>query len=151
MTKPTKWLLRPAKTQISLAIRYPLSAQRRLIRLGWSESSLGAQSICWFCHEVAQIYCSGTLCDSLVSKWSPFQNVFTTIQIRSTKETESCDGKIRLCGREQTDCKGTQPLPLGSLLTFKHVICPIPFRLKHVLCPIPCRLKLNVNWIPGTS
>ena len=31
---------------------YPLSAQRRLIRLGrcpgWSESSLGAHSICWF-------------------------------------------------------------------------------------------------------
>ena len=33
---------------------YPLSAQRRLIRLGrcpgWSESLLGAQSLCWFCH-----------------------------------------------------------------------------------------------------
>ena len=64
----------PAKTQISLGIRpvwsvffvrmkkawvlsYPSSAQRRLIRLsrcpGWSESSLGAQSFCWFCHEVA--------------------------------------------------------------------------------------------------
>ena len=66
----------PAKTQISLAIRpvwsvftvcmkkvwvlsYPLSAQRRLIRLGgcpgWSESSLGTQSCCWFCHEVAHL------------------------------------------------------------------------------------------------
>ena len=36
-------------------LNYPLSAQRRLIRLGrclgWSESSLGAQSLCWFCHE----------------------------------------------------------------------------------------------------
>ena len=35
-------------------LSYPLSAQRRLIRLGgcpgWSESSLGAQSLCWFCH-----------------------------------------------------------------------------------------------------
>ena len=33
-------------------LSYPLSAQRRLIRLsgcpGWSESSLGAQSLCWF-------------------------------------------------------------------------------------------------------
>ena len=33
---------------------YPLSAQRRLIRLGrwpcWSESSLGTQSFCWFWH-----------------------------------------------------------------------------------------------------
>ena len=59
-TKPTKWPVRPAMTQISLGIRpvfavrmkkalvlsYPLSTQRRLIRLGrctgWSESSLGA-------------------------------------------------------------------------------------------------------------
>ena len=33
--------------------------QKTLIRLGecpgWSESSLGAQSFCWFCHEVAHI------------------------------------------------------------------------------------------------
>ena len=40
-------------------LSYPLSAQRRLIRLGgcpgWSESLLGAQSFCWFCHEMAQI------------------------------------------------------------------------------------------------
>ena len=80
MTKPTKWHVRPAKTQISLGIRpvftvrmkkawvlsYPLSAQRRLIRLGrcpgWSSSSLGAEVIllvlswggfrdlsCWTC------------------------------------------------------------------------------------------------------
>ena len=63
MTKPTKCHMRPAKTQISPGIRpvwsvfavcmktagvlsYPLSPQRRLIRLGgclgWSESSLGA-------------------------------------------------------------------------------------------------------------
>ena len=69
MTKPTKWPLRPAKTQISLGIHQVWSEsslcarwvaklsscrQRRLIRLdgypGWSESSLGAQSFCWFCH-----------------------------------------------------------------------------------------------------
>ena len=41
-------------------LRYPLSTQRRLIRLGrcpgWSESSLGAQSLCWFCHEAAQMF-----------------------------------------------------------------------------------------------
>ena len=24
---------------------------------GWSECSLGAQPFCWFCHEVAQLYC----------------------------------------------------------------------------------------------
>ena len=74
--KTNKVSERPAKTQISLGIRpvwsesslsvwkawvlsYPLSIQRRLIRLGrcpgWSESSLGAQSLCWFCHVVAQM------------------------------------------------------------------------------------------------
>ena len=39
-------------------LSYPLSVQRRLIRLGGcpglSESSLGAQSFCWFCHEAAR-------------------------------------------------------------------------------------------------
>ena len=44
VTKPTKWHVHPAKTQISLGIRP-----------GWSESSLGAQSLCWFCHEAAHI------------------------------------------------------------------------------------------------
>ena len=40
-------------------LTYPMNAQRRLIRLGrcrgWSESSLGAQSSCWFCCEAAHI------------------------------------------------------------------------------------------------
>ena len=62
ITKPTKWHVRPATTQISLGIRvfavrmkkawvlsYPQGAQRRLIRLGgcpgWSESSLDAYVI----------------------------------------------------------------------------------------------------------
>ena len=73
----TKMSVRPAKTQISLGTRpvwsvfavrmkkpwilsYPLNAQRRLIKLsgcpGWSESSLGAHSFCWFCHIVADIF-----------------------------------------------------------------------------------------------
>ena len=38
-------------------LSYPLSTQRRLIRLGGcpdrSESSRGARSFCWFCHEAA--------------------------------------------------------------------------------------------------
>ena len=53
MTKPTKWHVRPAKTQISLGIRPVLDFFKRtaktLIRLGgcpgWSESSLGAHAI----------------------------------------------------------------------------------------------------------
>ena len=82
MTKPTKWHVRQAKTQISLGIRpvwsvfavrmkkhrvlsYPLSAQRRLIRLGgcqgWSESLLGAHSFSWFCHEAVHVFSFQTL------------------------------------------------------------------------------------------
>ena len=40
-------------------LSYLLSGQRRLIRLGrypgWSESSLGAEPLCWFCHEMAHM------------------------------------------------------------------------------------------------
>ena len=65
MLKPTKWPVQPAKTEYPgwsvftvrmkkcWVLSYPLSAQRRLIRLGgcpgWSESLLAAQSFCWFC------------------------------------------------------------------------------------------------------
>ena len=39
-------------------LRYPLSSRKTLIRLGgcpsWSESSLGADTFCWFCSVVAQ-------------------------------------------------------------------------------------------------
>ena len=71
--KTNKMCVHPAKTQISLGIRQSLlSAWRNLgsltthwvhselIRLGgwpgWSESSLGAHSFCWFCHVVAQFW-----------------------------------------------------------------------------------------------
>ena len=78
MTKPTKWHVRPAKTQIEpghppsliriFAVRmkkawvlsYPLRAQRRLwsdwpdaqadLSLRWAH-----MPFCWFCHEAAQI------------------------------------------------------------------------------------------------
>ena len=67
VTKPTKWPLHPAKTQISLGIR-PVWSESSLCTLwvakdltilhakfipGWSESSLGAQSFCWFCRAAA--------------------------------------------------------------------------------------------------
>ena len=73
MTKPTKWHMHPAKTQISLGIRPVwseslLSAWRKVGSLaihwvhskdsgcpGWSEFSLGTQSFCWFCHEAAHL------------------------------------------------------------------------------------------------
>ena len=77
MTKPTKWSVRPVKTQISLGIppslirvstvrlkqnwvlSYPLSAQRRLWS-DWSDAQAdlslrwAQKSFCWFCHAVAQ-------------------------------------------------------------------------------------------------
>ena len=81
--KTSKWHMRPEKTQISLGIRpvwsvfavrmkkawtlsYPLSAQQRLWShwahsKGWSESLLGAQSFCWFCHEAAHLSYRRTL------------------------------------------------------------------------------------------
>ena len=75
--KTNKWLVRQAKTQISLGIR-PVWTEtsppawgklgsfathwakaKTLIRLGgcpgWSESSLAHMSFCWFCHAAAQI------------------------------------------------------------------------------------------------
>ena len=78
--KPTKWLCAQRRLRSaylpSLArvftvhmkkawvLSYPLSAQRRLWSdwadalggcPGWSESSLGAHSFCWFCHVMAHI------------------------------------------------------------------------------------------------
>ena len=76
MTKPTKWHVRPAKTQISLGICPDQSDQS--LRWVWSESLLSAwrklwslathwahskdwsdcmahMPFCWFCHEVAQV------------------------------------------------------------------------------------------------
>ena len=75
MTKPTKWPVRPAKTQISLGIcpvwsvfavrmkkywdlSYPLIAEQWLRsdppRLTWAFA--GRTSFCWFCHAAAQIW-----------------------------------------------------------------------------------------------
>ena len=49
-------------------LSYPMSAQWRLIRLGgcpgWSESLLGAQPHCWFCHEAAHIILCISLADT---------------------------------------------------------------------------------------
>ena len=76
-TKPTKWHVQPTKTQIRVSAQFDQSLRcpheeslgpylpiertaKTLIRLGgcpgWSESSLGAKSFCWFCREAAQIF-----------------------------------------------------------------------------------------------
>ena len=49
MTKPTKWHVGLAKTQISLGIRWLGGCP------GWSESSLGTHPFCWFFREPAQM------------------------------------------------------------------------------------------------
>ena len=56
-----KVTVRPAKTQISLGIR-PVWSESSLSAWwklgwcpGWSESLLGAQSLCWFCHVAAHM------------------------------------------------------------------------------------------------
>ena len=72
MTKPTKWHVRPAKTQIGIGIR-PVwsepslcdqrvakdtklsSCAQRILWSDWSKSSLGAQSFCWFCRAAAHV------------------------------------------------------------------------------------------------
>ena len=55
VTKPTKWHVCPAKTQISLGITWAHSEDSDqtgcMLRLIWV--LLGAQSLCWFCHETA--------------------------------------------------------------------------------------------------
>ena len=83
LTKPTKWFVRPAKTQISLGIRQsdqsqrcspetklgpklPIERQRRRwsdwvdaqadLSLRWAQ-----KSFCWVCHEVAQNASSSSL------------------------------------------------------------------------------------------
>ena len=81
MTKPTKWHVRPAKTQISLGVHpvwsvfavrmkkawvlsCPLSTHRRpyqtgrMPRLMWV--FVGCTSFCWFCHEAAQVCFTGS-------------------------------------------------------------------------------------------
>ena len=73
MTKPTNWLCaqRRLRSAILISLHCPhkeilgpwLPIERTaktLIRLGgcpvWSKSSLGAYSLCWFCHVAARMY-----------------------------------------------------------------------------------------------
>ena len=93
MTKPTKWHVRPLKTPISLGICpvwsvSSLPSWRKLgslaihwvhIRLcgcpGWSESSLDAQSFCWFCRGAAHMlkFCFFSIKhQKLTRRWPPW-------------------------------------------------------------------------------
>ena len=107
MSKPTKWLVRPVKTLISLGIRpvwsvftvrmnkawvlsYPLSAQRRLIRLGGclglSESSLGTQVI------LLVLSCTGRSVFDVCFRGSQWQKLSTGGQQRLWLDWDACSG-----------------------------------------------------------
>ena len=68
--KTSKMAVRPTKTQISLGRVFAVR-RKKLGSLvthwahsgcpGWSESSLGAHSFCWFCHVVAHVILSDVL------------------------------------------------------------------------------------------
>ena len=106
-TKPTKWPVRPAKTQISLGmcpvwsvfavhlkkcwvLSYPLSTQRRLwsdwvdaqadLSLCWAAAH---RSFCWFCHAVAQTISEPILCPykrRFILHYSVRKLLFPTVQ-----------------------------------------------------------------------
>ena len=77
-----------------------LCAQRRQISLGirpvWSESSLGAHSLCWFCHVAAQ--------DIVAIK------TFTLFAIEFVSITKSTNNKMTCAPSEDSD----QPVSLQS-------------------------------------
>ena len=66
-------------------LSYPLSAQRRLIRLGgypgWSESSQGAHSFCLFCHEAAHLYCYTRSCNTFTKPANCHIHLHTGLQV----------------------------------------------------------------------
>ena len=84
MSKPTKWHVRPVGirpvwSEPSLSAWRKLGSSaiehtvKTLIRLGgcpgWSESSLGAQTFCWFCHEVAHLWSNNDYYGNKWQKW----------------------------------------------------------------------------------
>ena len=58
---PSKDSDQPGHQPSLISLRCPHDAREESDRLGecpgWSESSLGAHSLCWFCHVAAHLYC----------------------------------------------------------------------------------------------
>ena len=64
--QPTSLISLRCPHEESLGVQLPIErTTKTLIRLGgcpgWSESSLGAQSLCWFCHVAAHIFLYSSL------------------------------------------------------------------------------------------
>ena len=103
MTKATNWLcaqrrLRSAwaSAQSDQSLRCPHEESldpylpikctaKTLIRLGgcpgWSESSLGAQSFCWFCHEVAHLCWHMHKCKELFNANFCINKIFSSLKL----------------------------------------------------------------------
>ena len=116
MTKPTKWLCVQRSLRSAWASaqsdQSSLSAWRKLGSSlathwahcedsdqtgqlggcpGWSESSLGAHSFCWFCHDTAKICCINSWInmkglDCSVQKWKTDFSFFKLLSERSEWE-----------------------------------------------------------------
>ena len=68
---------------------------KTLIRLGacpgWSESSLGAQPHCWFCHEAAHISRTISTCGSKAKTFEPRHDKTNNVAVRPAKTKISLD------------------------------------------------------------
>ena len=106
MAKPTKWLCAQrrvrsawASAQSDQSLRCPheksfgpklsiMRTAKTLIRLGgcpgWSESSLGAHSLCWFCHVAVQNFGIIVLALQNISTFTSFRSQGGTENISST-------------------------------------------------------------------
>ena len=79
MTKPTKWHVRPARTQISLGIR---------LREGWLDAQADLSlcwthlPFCWFCHDAAQLLMVKAI-SSFDGFWHSFADIAELFQIVS--------------------------------------------------------------------
>ena len=115
MTKPTKWLWPRedwsawASTQSDQCLRCPheeslgpyLPAEqtaKTLIRLGgcpgWSESSLGAQPLCWFCHEWLICFSTGVNTNFPTCAVNGADQLPYMQKWHSTKLIESCISSV---------------------------------------------------------
>ena len=132
MTKPTKWVCAskdsdqpghpPSLTRVfavrSMGSQGPndMGTAETLIRLGecpgWSESLLGAQSFCWFCHVVAQILSQNSALKCHLNTWNEIfpQNCFVWICHLVYISSRDCRYTLKFEPRHEKTClRGLRP------------------------------------------
>ena len=106
MTKQTKWLC--VQRRLSSALAPTERTEKTLIRLGgcqgWSESSLGAHSFCWFCHVPAHLFRS----QQTRSNWMPVTKMDNN-EVRKSVMLVSIHMQFRVAIKSDRD-KHIQPL-----------------------------------------